>query len=106
MMKLLFITMILMFSWTINYGQQSFQKINDSLEVLFERIADKDTLIKSNTKYYECSEDLSGQLEFYYQAEKLKLITHVYNQGFRNETFVEHYFIKNDTLRLKTLISN
>jgi len=32
------------------------------------------------------------------------LITHIYKQGFGNDSFLENYFIEDDTLRIKTSI--
>ncbi|WP_299245873.1 hypothetical protein [uncultured Aquimarina sp.] len=99
------ISILFLFILKFGYGQQGFDKTNDLYETFLQRITDNDTLIKNWTKYYECSEDLSGRIELYYQNEELRLMTHVYKQGFGNETFLENYFIENDTLRIKTSIS-
>ncbi|WP_299258329.1 hypothetical protein [uncultured Aquimarina sp.] len=98
-------SILFLFMLNVGYCQQVFDKTNDVYEAFLGRITDKDTLIKNRTKYYKCSEDLSGRIEFYYQNEELTLMTHVYKQGFGNETFLENYFVENDTLKIKTLIS-
>ncbi|WP_378181422.1 hypothetical protein [Aquimarina sp. SS2-1] len=102
------LTSILLLSFfNVNFaqGQDVFDIFNTSYEVLLDRIATKDTLIKNRTKYYKCSEDLSGRIELYYENEQLLLITHIYKQGFGNNSFLENYYLKNDSLRIKTSIS-
>ncbi|WP_299432811.1 hypothetical protein [uncultured Aquimarina sp.] len=101
----LFGTMLFLFVLNVSFGQEIFDKTNSSYESFLERIVDKDTLIKNRTKYYKCSEDLSGRIEFYYQNKELRLMTHIYKQGFGNNAFLENYFIEKDTLRIKTSIS-
>ncbi|WP_299223108.1 hypothetical protein [uncultured Aquimarina sp.] len=96
---------LFLFILNVGYCQEVFDKTNEVYEAFLGRITDKDTLIKNRTKYYKCSEDLSGRIEFYYQNEGLRLMTHIYKQGFGNETFLENYFIENDTLRIKTSVS-
>ncbi len=101
----LFSSVLLLFMLSTSYGQEAFNESNDDYEIFLKRITDKDTLIKNRTKYYKCSEDLSGRIEFYFQDKELKLMTHIFKQGFGNETFIENYFIVKDTLRIKTSIS-
>lgn len=96
---------LFLFVLNVGYCQDVFDKTNDVYEAFLGRITDKDTLIENRTKYYKCSEDLSGRIEFYYQNKELILMTHIYKQGFGNETFLENYFIENDTLRIKTSVS-
>ncbi len=69
----LFSSMLFLFILNASFGQEVFDETNNSYEVFLERIADKDTLIKNRTKYYKCSEDLSGRIEFYYQDKELRL---------------------------------
>lgn len=87
------------------FGQQTFDNVNTTYEEFLDRIAQKDTLIKNVTKRYKCSESFSGRLELYYEAKELRLIQHIYSQGFRGNVFLEDYFIEKDTLRLKTSIT-
>ncbi|WP_343911511.1 hypothetical protein [Aquimarina litoralis] len=89
----------------VGYGQDKFDKVNDRYEFFLERINVKDTLLKNRTKYYKCGEDISGRIEYYYEKDELKLMMHIYKQGFGNNSFLENYFIQNDSLRLKTVIS-
>ncbi|SEL24049.1 hypothetical protein SAMN04487910_2129 [Aquimarina amphilecti] len=100
-----FVSAFLLFFLNFMCAQESFDKINDSYETFLERITAKDTLIKNRTKYYKCAEDLSGRIELYYLDDELRLMTHIYKQGFGNDTFLENYFIEEDVLRLKTSIS-
>ncbi|WP_108803468.1 hypothetical protein [Aquimarina sp. Aq107] len=101
----IFIPVLLLFFLSTSYGQESFNEVNDSYEIFLKRIIAKDTLIKNRTKYYECSEDLSGRIELYYLNDKLRLMTHIYKQGFGNDVFLENYFLDRDKLKLKTSIS-
>lgn len=101
----LFSSILLLFILNVGFGQEVFDETNNSFEIFLKRITDKDTLIKNRTKYYKCSDDLSGRIEFYYQDKELRLMTHIYKQGFGNDTFLENYFIEKDTLRIKTSIS-
>ncbi|TSE09804.1 hypothetical protein [Aquimarina algiphila] len=98
-------SILFLFFLTFGYGQDTFDKVNNSYEEFLSRLAKKDTLIKNRTKYYECSESFSGRIEFYFQEKELRLIQHIYKQGFGNDVFLENYFIEKDTLRLKTSIS-
>lgn len=100
-----FTSVLFLLMLSVSFGQENFEITNDALETLFDAIATKDTLIKNRTKYYKCSEDMSGRIEAYYLDEKLVLITHIYKQGLGNDMFLEHYFIQKDTLRIKTSIS-
>ena len=98
-------TLLIFLCVTFGYGQEVFDKVNKEYNQFLYRIAEKDTIIKNRTKYYRCSEDLSGRIEYYYQDKKLRFIKHIYQQGFRNESSLENYFIKEDTLRIKTSIT-
>ncbi|WP_405208406.1 hypothetical protein [Aquimarina sp. LLG6339-5] len=101
----IFSLVLLLFFLSVSHGQESFVDVNDSYEIFLKRITAKDTLIKNRTKYYKCSEDLSGRIELYYLHDTLRLMTHIYKQGFGNDTFLENYFINEDKLKLKTSIS-
>ncbi|WP_205961005.1 hypothetical protein [Psychroserpens sp. NJDZ02] len=87
------------------YSQQTFDTANSEYDVLQERIKTKDTLIHYITKHYECSQVLSGRIDYYYEADKLILINHFYKQGSTNLWTSEDYFIIDDTLKIKTLIT-
>lgn len=101
----LYSSILFLFFLTFAYSQDTFDKVNNSYEEFLDRLDQKDTLIKNRTKYYECSESLSGRIEFYFQEKKLRLVQHIYKQGFGSDVFLENYFIEKDTLRLKTSIS-
>ncbi|MDH7445501.1 hypothetical protein [Aquimarina sp. 2201CG14-23] len=101
----LFSSILFLFILKIGFSQEAFDTANTAYTNFLQRITDKDTLIKNRTKYYKCSEDLSGRIEFYYQDKELILMTHIYKQGFGNNSFLENYFIERDTLRIKTSIS-
>ncbi|MBU2996349.1 hypothetical protein KO500_07880 [Cellulophaga baltica] len=88
---------------TYGYSQQKFDVVNNEYDVLQERIKKKDTLIHYITKHYECSQVLSGRIDYYYEADKLILINHLYKQGLANLWTSEDYFIIDDTLKIKTL---
>ncbi|MFD2563958.1 hypothetical protein [Aquimarina rubra] len=103
-MKLYFSVLFLVFM-NLSFSQEGFDKTNSAYETLLERISNKDTLIKNRTKYYKCSDDLSGRIEFYYQNNELRLMTHIYKQGFGNDTFLENYYVERDTLKIKSSIS-
>ncbi|MHA7055862.1 hypothetical protein ACWGOQ_0001480 [Aquimarina sp. M1] len=101
----IFTNVLFLFVLTLGFGQDVYDDTNSSYESLMKRIKDKDTLIKKRTKYYKCGEDLSGRIEFYYLNKKLLLMTHIYKQGFGNATSLENYYLENDTLRIKSSIS-
>lgn len=99
----LYSSIFLFFFLTFNYGQEVSQKqVNTSYEEILKEIGKKerDTLIKQVFKRYQCSEYLSGNIEFYYQNDQLKLIKHSYKQNWDNN--FEYYYLENDTLRLYT----
>ncbi|MBW1296148.1 hypothetical protein [Aquimarina litoralis] len=98
-------SILLIFVTFISSSQEAFDEINNSYEILLERIHQKDTVLNNRTKYYKCAEDISGRIEYYYDQGNLKLIMHIYKQGFGNNSFLENYFIQEDKLQLKTMIS-
>ncbi len=90
---------------TLSYAQEEFTKVDLSFRALQEAIAKKDTLITYVSKNYKCSENLSGRIQYYYKENQLKLIKHTYQQGFARDVYLEYFFVENDTIRLKTSIS-
>jgi len=58
-----FSSVLFLFVLSFSFSQETFDRTNDRLETLFDAIATKDTLIKNRTKYYKCSEDISGRIE-------------------------------------------
>ncbi len=98
-----FFMMLFLCVVTYGYSQQTFDAANKEYDVLQERIKKKDTLIHYITKHYECSQVLSGRIDYYYEADKLILINHLYKQGLANLWTSEDYFIIDDILKIKTL---
>ncbi len=99
----LYSSIFLFFFLTFNYGQESSQKqVNTSYEEILKAIGEKerDTLIKQVFKRYQCSEYLSGNIEYYYKKDQLRLIKHSYKQN--SDHNFEYYYLENDTLRLYT----
>ena len=108
-MKLISITLLFLTSICYCYGQESFNEEIFSDYEKFLKDIKKDTLIVHRSKEYTCSDNFFGTVHYYYQNEKLKLIEHVYKQGFYNDYEFELYYINNDSLALrsmKTLISH
>ncbi|WP_103864030.1 hypothetical protein [Aquimarina sp. I32.4] len=72
-------------------------------ETLLKAIIAKDTLITRAFKQYECSEQFSGSIDYFYKKEKLKLIKHVYKEN--ADVTLEYYYVQNDTLKLQTIFT-
>lgn len=52
---------------------------------------------------YECSEDVFGEVHYIYKEDSLKLIKHVFKQGYYQEYTKEYYYVKADSLQLHTI---
>lgn len=98
---------ILSFFYCSNSFSQNYQTQNISItyKELLAKIAEKDTTIHRTSKKYNCSEDFFGTIHYYYKDKSLRLIKHVYKQGFYEEYATEYYYLKNDSLLLQTVIS-
>ncbi len=87
----------------ISYCQDdSTDALYGSYDLFLESVNKKDTLISTTYKTYKCSENLEGTIYFYYKNDTIKLITHSYKQGRYDNWHIERYYLKNNTLRIKT----
>ncbi len=91
----------------VNFSfSQEFQ--NNTVVLDYEQLLneiDNDTLIKQRTARYECSEDFFGEVNFFYKKDSLRLIKHIFKQGFYEDYTIENYYIKGDSLLLQTVFT-
>ncbi|GAA3509156.1 hypothetical protein GCM10022393_21700 [Aquimarina addita] len=99
-MKSACLVLTLFFS-AISFGQTGVSEaVNSFYEDLISNIINKDTVVKQMTKYYKCSETLSGTVDFFYKESTLKLIRHTYKQGVYGDLERELYYMDEEGIRM------
>lgn len=94
---------ILLSFFLVNFSfSQEFQKVVLDYEQFLNEI-DSDTTIKQRTISYECSEDFLGEVRFFYKKDSLRLMQHIFKQGFYEDYSKENYYLKGDSLKLQTV---
>lgn len=99
--KILFSFLLVNFSFSQEFQQN---EVVLDYEQLLNEIAN-DTLIKQRTARYECSEDFFGEVRFFYKKDSLRLIQHIFKQGFYDDYIKENYYLKGDSLQLQTVLT-
>src|SRR5690606_2380522 len=98
---------ILLLFLLVNFSfSQEFQ--HDKAFVAYEQFLnqiDTDTLITQRTARYECSEDFFGEVRFFYKKDSLRLIQHIFKQGFYEDYTKENYYLKGESLLLQTVFT-
>lgn len=91
----------------VNFSfSQEFQ--NNTVVADYEQLLneiDNDTLLTRRTARYECSEDVFGEVHFFYKEDSLRLIKHVFKQGHYQEYIRENYYLKGDSLLLQSVFT-
>lgn|SRR5690606_14828432 len=96
---------IFLFFLLVNFSfSQELQKVGADYEQLLNEI-DNDTLVTRRTVRYECSEDVFGEVHFFYKEDSLRLIKHIYKQAYYQEYTRERYYIKRDSLLLQSVFT-
>lgn len=98
------ITGLVFFLANFCFGQElQHDKIFIDYEQLLEEINNGE--LKQRVAEYKCSEDVYGEVHFFYRQDSLRLIKHAYKQGVYQEYAKENYYLKGDSLLLQTVFT-